>query len=532
MVFILLPQVGWAKKAFLEWKPIKGAVWYEIKVEKKGKLITQKKQQETSWSNNLNYGIFVYQIRAIDRLNRPGGWTEPQALVIKPTPPELLKPNNKDTIKLYNSKANVLLSWKEVAGTTKYKVEIKQAGKPVQELTTEGTSVDVALPPGGNYSWTVTAVVEAGQRAPASLTNKVWQSDPSETLEFQVGVGKLEAPKLVFPTETHSPPRNKKLNLQWKAVDGAESYQVRIIRKQGRSPAQSKSFDKTFISQDNSLEVQVPGEGYYTWEVAALANFNVKKEPGSIGAKSEEDFELSHHALFAEGSGYIAGSLMVATYKYKVVSPLTGFGGTTKSQAMTFRLSGEYWFKTDFGVAPAMENTAVRILGKSANRGTIEIYAKYRIPLTNSKYGWFLYPKIGLEFREYIELRPDVNANTSSSVGSNFHFEKVEVAGMGIGFDIRKQFTDKFSLGSKASYYLPMGFRNRSQKISAAASFRNMSIGVQGLYWFRKQWAMGMGGYLEQRSIGYYPSQHASAAQEVFMDGAYFFGSIVYSFGK
>src|SRR4051794_24748275 len=75
-----------AKSVAVKWKEIKGAHGYEIQVQKEGAIISQKKTDETEWTGSLDVGVYSYQIRAIDRVKRPGVWSQPKALVVAPKP--------------------------------------------------------------------------------------------------------------------------------------------------------------------------------------------------------------------------------------------------------------------------------------------------------------------------------------------------------------------------------------------------------------------------------------------------------------
>ena len=67
---------------------MKGASSYEISIERNGKSILVKKSASTQWNGELDNGVYAYQIRAYDRVNRAGAWSSVHALVVMPKSPD------------------------------------------------------------------------------------------------------------------------------------------------------------------------------------------------------------------------------------------------------------------------------------------------------------------------------------------------------------------------------------------------------------------------------------------------------------
>jgi hypothetical protein len=250
----------------------------------------------------------------------------------------------------------------------------------------------------------------------------------------------------------------------------------------------------------------------------------VEKQPHVVGPESHAEFQLHSTAapVEAKGFGYVAFSSLFSASDYRVVSPLKGFAGATSINNLTIRLSGEYWFNPRWGLAAGAENTFFTFMQGSYNRKNIELQAKRKLKWGN----WDVLPKAGPELREFFLLTPDPLGGTSSPIQSTDFW----VHGLGVGVDFRSQFTDALSLGIKVSYFLPLlATDTDGGTLSGDSSYRNFSVGAQGIYWLGQGWACGLGGFLDNRSISYTPSGR-TRSEQVYMDALYAFGSIIRTF--
>ena len=526
LLFTLLisaASIAAAKSIKLEWKEIKGAVHYEIRVEKSGKVVAHKVQDGTAWKGDLDAGVYSWQIRAFDRTKRPGVWSDSHPIVVMVSAPELSSPKDGAESVLYNPQAGTIFRWKAVAGVSKYNFTIKSGQKTFFTKSISATELEVPALPAGQYTWTVQSVMEPGDRAPASFTSKHWESEADEKREITIAQRKLEAPMPVFPIGILALPADKKLRFKWKAVEGAHSYHVTVSRKaDARSPASTPSTTKTYQVDTNSVDIPMsvaPATGDYEWRVSAVANEDSKVGSPSIGPESRAAFRLDQNAAFVDGSGYVAFSTMFAPYTYAVSSPVNNITGKVSSTATTARASGEYWFRPKWAVGFGFDDTMVGINGAVYSRMSVESQLKYRLQLSSGRYNWSVSPKAGAEARQYIMI-------TSTSASQN-----VMALGPDFGFDLRKQFTDSWSVGIKVTYFFPVSGAPAGSQMSGDSSYRNLSIGGQGLCWLNRRWGVGMGAFIDQRSISY-TTPKSTLPETISMDGTYFFGSVVYSFGK
>lgn len=533
LLSVMSARAAWAKKVSINWAPLPGAAQYEIEIQRDGKTVAQKKLEDSSWHGDLKFGVYVYQIRAYDRVKRPGEWTDPMPLVVMPAPPEPKGPADGKNLVHFDPAAGTTLRWEPVNGASQYRIELSHDGKPMASHTVSNPSLTIKALPPGEYSWKVIAIVKPKGRLPASFEARQWESKASETSRFRIDHQRLDRPSISYPVGSVFPPADGQVKFKWKSVDGAEAYELEVFAKdmakdtKGRSPSafEPKALAH-LIASDNSAVVKLPSQGQYTWKVRALANIDEQKTPEAVGPQSVSDFKLDKNASFVDGGGYVAVSAMFAPYSYQVISPASGFNGTGASVAQTVRVSGEYWFKPQWGLGAAGESTLFGLSGENYNRLGYELVGKYRYCFGGGRYSWTLAPKMGIEERDYIEVFPpdiSVAAKTLRAYGPQ------------LGLDLRKQFSERFSLGVKVAYFVPLYISAIGvDGLTSDASYRNISVGAQCLYWLNHRWGLGAGLYTEKRSIsfGVQGAPAGTAPEQIFMDGTYFFGSLIYSFGR
>ncbi|MGE4232607.1 MAG: hypothetical protein AB7F43_04685 [Bacteriovoracia bacterium] len=507
-----------AKEVYIEWKATPGAILYQVSIEKNGVLISKPIVKETQWKGDLPTGIYTYKLRSVDRLKRAGLWSNQKLLVVLPPNPTVKAPVDGSTFKMYSEHAKVSLRWE--GETEKYKIEVFHNGQMFQSTTVKGKQLDVPYRGAGEYSWKISQIFEADGRAPASVRGKQWQTPMQNAGRFNVERSELAKVSPTYPIGPVAPNDDGKIKFRWGSVDGAEVYEVRVYPAGAlRTPAMEKRV-RSFYSKDTSVDLKLPRDGRYVWDIRALANVDANRVPAAIGPKTSTYFELDPNASFSAGSGYVAFSLLLAPYEYKITSPKLQAEGAFNSTSITYRLSGEYWYHPHFGVSLAGEMSTIKVQGKSSNQMNLEAHWKYRKALSKDIYGWYFNPKIGFEYREIPELGFD-------STTSNLTFLKLRNFGPSLGIDIRKLVSRSFSFGLKLAYYLPVWISEGS--LSNDASYRNLSLGVQGLYWATSRVGLGLGTFVDRRSISYKPSGQTSS-QIVYMDGVYFFGSVIINF--
>lgn len=524
-----------AKKVVIEWKPIDQALRYDLIVENESKVVLKKTLEDTRWKGELPTGAYTYQIRGIDKINRPGQWSEWKSLAVMPAPPQSQYPPDGAQVDLYHPDAPVALRWEASPGVRTYSIEVTRNGRPVSKLTVNGTQTELKNMPAGKYTWQIRPLLQLGSAAPANLRGKSWESPKAEKGDFEIRHRTLASPVQTYPLGSIAPAEDRILKLRWEEVEGAEGYLVHIARVSSNqqsltaNAAADLAKAKTYFTKDIKWAVRVAGEGNYIWGVRALAHVSENK-PSAQGPEAATRFSLDRNSVFTSDLGYLAVSTMLAPYTYQLSSPLNNIQGSTSASALVFRLSGEYWLKPLWAIALGADFATFQMGGQTFTRPTLELNTKLRTKLSSGEFGWSFSPKIGAEMRAYNYILP-ANTASLSSTTAGLSGKDILVLGASAGFDLRKQLSESLSLGVKASYFYPVGFLGGSSiasSIAADASYRNFSVGVQGLYWVNHSFGVGVGGYFENRSIGFLTPGGPSEAEKVYMDGVYFFGSLIY----
>ena len=549
MAVLVFPGLVHAKSVVLEWEPIEGAAQYDLKITQKGKSILSKSVEKPKWNGSLQPGLYSWQLRAVDRLNNPGDWSEISSLVVLAPAPEPLLPEDGEKFVFYDHGKRTLLRWQEVSGASAYAVEVFRGKDKIHSsLVRNGTELDLGALAPGDYRWNLKTVISGNEEG-----ERKWEGKPSSPREFTIVHAALERPLPVFP-KGPIVSQSAKVTFSWKKVEGAEGYELRLVRKlegQDRAVASDLGVSNPLIVKENTATLDLIAisklkgkgtiDGQYVWQIRALASL----EKGSsmvTGPGAITEFMVDH-ASYGQGAGFVALSSIFAPFSYQIISPLSGYRGTTQSTALTGRLSAEYWPRArvasggtpglaKWGVASGFEMTGITFNNQNYGRLSFELLGKYQIPLTSSRYGWVLSPKAGVEGRQYLSLTPvmgvsplKVEATTLMALGAT------------LGLDVRKQFSARWSLGTKFSYFRPLSLSGAAgAAISPEASYRNLSFGALCIYWLTPDIGLSGGTFLEKRSISYLPVASAARpqpqAEQVYTDGSYFYGSVIFNFGR
>lgn len=518
---------AWAKKVAVEWKAMPGARGYEIRFERDGKEILQTKLEDNEWTGKLAFGVYAYQIRGVDKRGRPGAWSDFTPLVVMPNSPKPMEPSDGLKLESYRQAQSVELKWEPVEGAHAYRIEIiredAKGAETAQTHVVEGNRLSLTMLEPGEYVWTVTAQFLPKERSLASLSGKKkWEGATSSKYDFRVIQRELEAPESLVPQGRVDPPKNGKLLLEWAAVEGAEAYEVTLegaINRVFTTPNR-----RVMIPQMDAKD----GAKKLKWSVRGLASVQATPLPIVPGPQSQAEIELDPFAEFVDGSGYIALSGLLSPSSYR--SEVSGTRGVDQGGSVaTIRLSGEYWLRPKFGMGAGIDRSqydfgdVALVAGETKpTRMEFELYAKYRANISILSTEWFFSPKAGLAFRDYLVI-----TNPSPSVMLN---EKITTMGPTVGFDLRKQFSKRMSLGIKFAYFLPIA-SPQGTIVMDGHNLSNVSLGVQGLYWVSTHLGLGLGFLGETRSLDVSRDSTDGRAR-IETHPINLFGSLIYSFGR
>jgi hypothetical protein len=522
--FLLSSSNAWAKKVSVEWKPIKGAVFYEIQVIREGKVFKAKKTKESSWSGDLPFGLYEYHIRAVDKVHRPGKWSALRDLVAMPKVAENVFPKDGKKFSTYVPTSEVRFSWKTGDGADgaasavdKYHLVVKKnddgkvVGKVVIDEVVKGNETETKKLPPGKYEWQVTGVIEKRGLASLQLVQpeKKWENQPSSASEFTVEKLQIEAPDLIYPLGTMRPPKTGKIHFRWHPVAGAEAYQIILTpEKTGKQ--------LTWVSKTPSSTLSMAREGAYKWQVRGLASVE-------LGAQSNAEFALDRNSGFWNGNGQLSFSTAYAPYNYSATSPNQNLTGHSSSAETAVTVAGEYWIKPQFGLGLSFTDNNLKQDGQSFDFTDIRLDTKYRVNLTPGSNGWCLTSSLGVESRDYVMLG-------ESQVGGLYN-NSFGTFGPQTGVELRKQMSERLSLAAMVNYYFPVG----NQIVRGGDSNRNLGAGISATDFLTQSWGLSIGIYHENLSVIHRSDDNGGLSSDpdtVSMDTTFFFGSLVYSFGR
>ena len=328
----------------------------------------------------------------------------------------------------------------------------------------------------------------------------------------------------------------KEVKIEWKPLEKAVSYEIQI--KHRHKLVLKANTDRPYWKGDlepDDYNYQIKGidRRKRFGHVTSIKNLRVLPPPPAQLAVQEEGDSpkpistSTKAAIQIFEKGYLAFSEMLSPYTYRITSPSRNVSGETQSTAIVSRASGEYWLNEDWGLGGAINLSSFSIMGQDIAQPSFEFFGKYRLEMPENS-NWGIFPKLGIEGRDFSYVLP-----AGAYDLTNLSVKHYIVMGPSVGVDIRKKVSDCLSVGAKLSYFLPIYLFEHSDQIMGSPAYRNLSFGIQGLYWLSPNWGLGAGGYFELRSLSFAPSGSTKASEEqVFMDGSYFFVSLVYRFSR
>ncbi|MBL7715788.1 MAG: FecR domain-containing protein [Bdellovibrionales bacterium] len=484
------------------------------------------------------------------------GWSNPVLVKIEIEKeglkaPKGIAPRGSQTLEINPKKPHPLsFEWAPAKGAKDYDFEIAKDNKfkeIVHQGRVKGTATQWTTNDAGYLYWRV--------RARNAYTESEWSDNNKFELEIAAEAVDLPAPILVAPVGRYFQEDDDRVHFKWEEVEGARTYEVILIRKKGtgsRLPANVIEPPSVlrYRVDNSSVRLEVPKDGSYTWKVRAMATdgkiglmpvnearelaslpptpvpANAPPVTGEKGGFSTANFDLVRNPIDTKRPGYLAASTMMAPYSYQFNSPTFNGSGTAASTAITVQASGEYWFKPRWAIGGYVESTLFNIETEFFVRSAFQAVAKYRIPIAPEK-GLHIAPFLGAETRQFFQIVP-VSA-------SAFSVSQFWTLGPVAGFDVKKSFTENLSASFKAQYFLPttlMGSAVNGARITSDASYRNLSLGLQGFYWWSSRWGVGAGAFIDNRSISFNLPNGQTRPEQIITDGSYFYGSVMYRFGQ
>lgn len=196
-------------KVTLSWKAVSGAAKYKVyrsTDNKSFKLLTTTSKLSYTNSSVTSGTKYYYKVRAVDAAGGLGAYSSVKNGVPIATP----------TLTATLSGTSVKLSWAKVTGATKYEIYRSTDGGETYKLlkSVTGTSyTNESLTKGNTYYYKVRAVKVSGSTS--------YTGSYSATQSVKV----LKAPSITVKVNNELY-TEKSISLSWKAISGAEKYQV------------------------------------------------------------------------------------------------------------------------------------------------------------------------------------------------------------------------------------------------------------------------------------------------------------------
>ena len=136
LLSILLSQI-FAREVDFAWEAFQNARAYQIQVASDIEftdIILKKLTKKPKLSIELPYGQMYYRVRAINQKKKPGIWSEPGLVLVKPYSPETISPPTDSSYVLFKKALDIPFEWKEQKDHEKYVILIKkESGEKVIE---------------------------------------------------------------------------------------------------------------------------------------------------------------------------------------------------------------------------------------------------------------------------------------------------------------------------------------------------------------------------------------------------------------
>ena len=267
------------------WKAVPGAGGYEIEVSKSKSFADKILVKEASLTNfdtkELEAGTYYWRVRAKSAsTSKFGSYSIIADFVLLklsvPEPPVLVAPANDSKIKPDQALA---LSWNESESASGYQIQIsrsKSFDNTAVSSILNNTSFSWNPEGAGVYYWRVKAIDKFERDTKYSAFRKM-------TIDAAV-------PQLVAP-ETNAEilltTKDMKINFQWLATPGAESYRFELASDAGFNKVKSRK--KTSA---NETKIENLSAGIYFWRVKAIIPGGAETDWSNSRGFSMQDLEL------------------------------------------------------------------------------------------------------------------------------------------------------------------------------------------------------------------------------------------------
>lgn len=536
LLFLCTWKSAFAKEVTIKWEPLEHAVQYEILIQQKGNEALRQRlhSAKTEWKAELPNGFYVYQLRAIDRTDRPGNWTEIHPLAVLPPAPRPASPGDGAVVSLLQAKDGLNLEWSPVKGADKYFVKITSGESILYAGSVSDTKKSLNSLRAGNYQWEVQSVVVADDKSPQTLRGREWNTTDGVSQSFTLRYTELSAPTLVSPANS-ALLTQRDLNLRWKKVKDAEAYEVRITRLNEGSGSRSlaggsENLREAYVTKDPSIDIHLPENGRYQWKVRSLARIDENKKPGVVSNASVGSFLLDPYPSPARKAS-LAFGYFATPNEYKIESPTGSTALGQSSVASTLQLKGQYALSQKWTLEAGAEESFWKMGGGTDfSKFGLVLDTSYQIPLGGGTREWIFTSAVGIEDRDNRELMPAAN-DTADPNSPPIH-----ALGPDISLELRKVLGPKTVIGAKLTYFMPVrvfvprygSFASFSGPPSPEVSYQNWGADIYALFWLAPQWGISFEAAARNNEISFHQDAQLYQIQ---MNELRFGASLIFGWG-
>ncbi len=474
---------------YIEWKPVVGAVKYELKIHagdgsEKSYQLDAKVQ---SFRKKLPPGYYEYSLRTWDRFNRPSRWTE--AAPVKVAPPlaaPVFPAPETSPFKLDPENPAVDLKWRQSAGANRYEVEVRQDAETVFSQSTDRAELAFEPPRSGRYAWRARAVLDGF--AEAEKVGAI-ASDWSTWIPFQVNFPQLAAPRLAKPRTRSLSIDTAQVKLKWEPVAAAKAYEVTWQMKPVRGPA-TAALNRKVVDQTQA-EIRLPPEGVYGVTVRALASTRPSDRfDGAATAANVSFLELPDWGERDE----IRVSSLPRAFSYYNESSLNQVNASGGGTAFGVGLEWVQNFNKAWYAVASLSNTSYQLQNQPLSGQRLNYEVGYKGFLDASR-RWGYTLSGGAYLQRHIELLAHTDRGPSDTPFVTYP--------IGLGPSFQASVTRRWNRRWKSEFSVRAGMPLLTASLPAGSSgaigAMLASAGLETQYWMQQDWAAAF-------SIGYQTS--------------------------
>ncbi len=494
-VFLLLSALpAHTRIAKIRWEPVPNAIRYEVRIQQGNEDIVKSVSEGSnpSWRGGLSPGYFVYQIRAIDRLQAAGEWTLPKLILVNPREIQPLSPGVRAQLRLTEKEGRLFLRWRQMGRRVKYLVEIRQDQLRYDRTVADRGEYEIENPNSGNYQWRVTPIITAeGSVDPIHLGefDAISKGEPSTWQEFDVELDatylkakeRFLAPVLVEIPDRMPVPYGNAVEVEWKGVEAAEAYEVRYSAVPKAPYRNLSSIErKLTVVTVSEPRISLPVENGKRYEVyvRALSHVDNRGLASIVSPETQTSFEIDNAASPLRPRNFLSVVSSVAPYRDTRTSPSQGYQGDIDGAGLGIEVALRYFFWTQIQTDVHAFFELQDVEGSRDVRTEQRIFVHYVWTPGGAESGWALKAGAGLARLGYTILSPVVSG--TKTMTSKSHLSMV---GLIPSVEVEKRLTEKLSLWTDAKVPFVVGIGGSgSQTDLHAAPFENYRITL-GLRW-------------------------------------------------